>query len=57
MLQLIPLQYQTTLVRSLLLTGNKMPGLPILATGGIDSADVGIQFLMAGASLLQVYIV
>ncbi|XP_015783399.1 dihydropyrimidine dehydrogenase [NADP(+)] isoform X2 [Tetranychus urticae] len=31
-----------------------LPGFPILATGGIDSAEVGIQFIMAGASLLQV---
>ena len=31
-----------------------MPGFPILATGGIDSADVGLQYLHAGASALQV---
>ena len=31
-----------------------MPGYPILATGGIDSADVALQFLQAGAPLLQV---
>ncbi|CAF3796243.1 unnamed protein product [Rotaria sordida] len=30
------------------------PGYPILATGGIDSADAGMQFLYAGASALQV---
>lgn len=30
------------------------PGLPILATGGIDSAESGAQFLYAGASVLQV---
>ena len=34
--------------------GNAIPGFPILATGGIDSADVGLQFLHAGATLLQV---
>ena len=34
--------------------GNALPGFPILATGGIDSADVGLQFLHAGATLLQV---
>lgn len=34
--------------------GNQLPGYPILATGGIDSAEVGLQFLYAGASLLQV---
>jgi dihydropyrimidine dehydrogenase (NADP+) len=31
-----------------------LPGFPILATGGIDSADVTMQFLMAGASVMQV---
>lgn len=32
----------------------QLPGFPILATGGIDSADAGLQFLHAGASALQV---
>jgi dihydropyrimidine dehydrogenase (NADP+) len=31
-----------------------MPGYPILATGGCDSADVGLQFLHAGAHAVQV---
>uniref|UniRef100_UPI0025AE0F18 dihydropyrimidine dehydrogenase [NADP(+)] isoform X1 n=1 Tax=Doryrhamphus excisus TaxID=161450 RepID=UPI0025AE0F18 len=31
-----------------------LPGFPILATGGIDSAETGLQFLHAGASVLQV---
>uniref|UniRef100_A0A8C1YI52 Dihydropyrimidine dehydrogenase [NADP(+)] n=1 Tax=Cyprinus carpio TaxID=7962 RepID=A0A8C1YI52_CYPCA len=31
-----------------------LPGFPILATGGIDSAESGLQFLHAGASVLQV---
>jgi len=31
-----------------------LPGFPILATGGIDSADVTMQFLYAGASVMQV---
>jgi dihydropyrimidine dehydrogenase (NADP+) len=31
-----------------------IPGFPILATGGIDSADVTMQFLLAGASVMQV---
>ena len=31
-----------------------LPGFPILATGGIDSADTGLQYLHAGASVLQV---
>lgn len=30
------------------------PGFPILATGGCDSADVGLQFLQAGAHAVQV---
>ena len=34
--------------------GNALPGFPILASGGIDSADAGLQFLHAGATLLQV---
>jgi dihydropyrimidine dehydrogenase (NADP+) len=31
-----------------------MPGYPIMATGGIDSADSGLQFIHCGASVLQV---
>lgn len=31
-----------------------LPGFPILATGGIDSAESGLQFLHTGASVLQV---
>ena len=34
-----------------------MPGYPILATGGIDSADAALQFLHAGASVVQVSVV
>ena len=41
-------------LRDVTAIGNALPGFPILATGGIDSADVGLQFLYAGASLLQV---
>uniref|UniRef100_A0A3B4X8H4 Dihydropyrimidine dehydrogenase [NADP(+)] n=1 Tax=Seriola lalandi dorsalis TaxID=1841481 RepID=A0A3B4X8H4_SERLL len=33
-----------------------IPGFPVLATGGIDSAEAGLQFLHAGASVLQVII-
>jgi len=32
----------------------KYPDISIMATGGIDSADVALQFLYAGAPLLQV---
>ena len=31
-----------------------IPGFPIMAAGGIDSAEVGLQFLHIGASVLQV---
>jgi len=31
-----------------------LPGFPILATGGVDSADVALQFLHAGAPVMQV---
>lgn len=31
-----------------------LPGFPIMAAGGIDSAEVGLQFLHCGASVLQV---
>ncbi len=31
-----------------------MPDFPILATGGIDSAETGMQYLYGGASVLQV---
>lgn len=34
--------------------GRALPGFPILAAGGIDSADVGLQFLQCGAGVLQV---
>ena len=39
------------------IVANKLPGFPVLATGGIDSADSGIQFLMSGATLLQVIVI
>jgi len=41
-------------LRDISAIGNALPGFPILATGGIDSADAGLQFLHAGATLLQV---
>lgn len=31
-----------------------LPGFPILATGGIDSADATLQFLQCGASVMQI---
>ncbi|KJH46084.1 4Fe-4S binding domain protein [Dictyocaulus viviparus] len=33
---------------------NDLKGFPIMATGGIDSAETGLAFLNAGASVLQV---
>merc|ERR1719357_582881 len=41
-------------LRAVSAIGNALPGFPILATGGVDSADVGLQFLHAGASVMQV---
>lgn len=32
----------------------QLPGFPILGIGGIDSAEVALQFLHCGASVLQV---
>lgn len=31
-----------------------LPGFPILGAGGVDSADVALQFLHCGASVIQV---
>jgi dihydropyrimidine dehydrogenase (NADP+) len=33
---------------------NKLPGTPIMGAGGIDTADIALQFLMCGASIVQV---
>uniref|UniRef100_A0A673BZQ9 Dihydropyrimidine dehydrogenase [NADP(+)] n=1 Tax=Sphaeramia orbicularis TaxID=375764 RepID=A0A673BZQ9_9TELE len=41
-------------LRAVSAIGRALPGFPILATGGIDSAETGLQFLHAGASVLQV---
>ena len=41
-------------LRAVSAIANALPGFPVLATGGIDSADTGMQFLHAGASVLQV---
>ena len=34
--------------------GNALPGLSIMAAGGVDSADTALQFLHCGASVVQV---
>lgn len=41
-------------LRAVSAIANELPGFPILATGGIESAETGLQFLSAGASVLQV---
>ena len=41
-------------LRAVSAIANAIPGYPILATGGIESAETGLQFLQAGASVLQV---
>ncbi|VDI16568.1 Hypothetical predicted protein [Mytilus galloprovincialis] len=41
-------------LRAVTAVANAIPGFPILATGGIDSAEAGLQFLQGGASVLQV---
>ncbi|KAL3123536.1 hypothetical protein niasHT_006615 [Heterodera trifolii] len=41
-------------LRAVSAIANALPGFPILATGGIESAETGLQFLNAGASVLQV---
>jgi dihydropyrimidine dehydrogenase (NADP+) len=41
-------------LRAVSMIARALPGYPILATGGIDSAEAGVQFLHAGASVLQV---
>ncbi|KAH7699203.1 dihydropyrimidine dehydrogenase, partial [Aphelenchoides avenae] len=41
-------------LRAVSAIANALPGFPILATGGIESAETGLQFLAAGASVLQV---
>lgn len=41
-------------LRSISNISKNLPGFPILGIGGIDSADVALQFLHCGASLLQV---
>lgn len=42
-------------LRAVSAIANALPGFPILGIGGIDSADVALQFLQAGASVVQVY--
>lgn len=41
-------------LRAVSAIGNKLPGFPIMGIGGIDSADCALQFIQAGAPILQV---
>jgi len=41
-------------LRAVSAIANALPGFPILGIGGIDSAESTLQFLMAGASVVQV---
>ncbi|XP_066997370.2 dihydropyrimidine dehydrogenase [NADP(+)] [Anabrus simplex] len=41
-------------LRAVSAIAKELPGFTILGIGGIDSAEVGLQFLQCGASLLQV---
>lgn len=41
-------------LRAISSIANKLPGFPILGIGGIDSGEVALQFLHAGATVLQV---
>ena len=41
-------------LRAISAIANAVPGLAIMGIGGVDSAEVGLQFLHCGASVLQV---
>jgi dihydropyrimidine dehydrogenase (NADP+) len=41
-------------LRAVSAVSKALPGFPILATGGCDSADTALQFLYAGASAVQI---
>ncbi|KYM98887.1 Dihydropyrimidine dehydrogenase [NADP+] [Cyphomyrmex costatus] len=41
-------------LRAISTISRHLPGFPILGTGGVDSADVALQFLHCGASVVQV---
>jgi dihydropyrimidine dehydrogenase (NADP+) len=41
-------------LRAVSAVSKALPGYPILATGGCDSADTALQFLYAGASAVQI---
>ncbi|XP_011641125.1 dihydropyrimidine dehydrogenase [NADP(+)] [Pogonomyrmex barbatus] len=41
-------------LRAISTISKHLPGFPILGTGGVDSADVTLQFLHCGASVVQI---
>lgn len=41
-------------LRAVSAIARELPGFPIMGIGGVDSADVALQFLQAGATTLQV---
>lgn len=41
-------------LRAISSIANNIPNFPILGIGGIDSAEVALQFLQCGATVLQV---
>jgi dihydropyrimidine dehydrogenase (NADP+) len=41
-------------LRAVSAIANALPGFSIMGIGGIDSAEVGLQFLHCGATVLQV---
>lgn len=41
-------------LRAVSAVAKELPGFPIMATGGCDSADVAMQFLQCGASVVQI---
>ncbi|KAH0534263.1 dihydropyrimidine dehydrogenase [NADP(+)] [Cotesia glomerata] len=41
-------------LRAISSIAKKLPGFPILGIGGVDSADVALQFIQCGASVVQI---
>lgn len=41
-------------LRAISSIAKKIPGFPILGIGGVDSADVALQFIQCGASVVQI---
>ena len=41
-------------LRNVSAIGNALPGFSIMAAGGVESADTALQFLLCGASVVQV---